>query len=269
MKKENSKGIGCLGWLILIILICFAITLYSYCWIPAIGVLIYCIKSKKYEAYKRRNVAICIVVIITSLMTFGWLNAPSELESISADWEQTEFDVTETTEVSIRTTPSDAEIESLELSENDFAELDYTDGKAVITFKSPGKATLYFTANDDVDSNEVTITVTDKAAEKAAAEAKAKEEAEKAAAEAQAQAEAEAAAQAQAEAESQAAAQAQAEAEAQAAAQAQQPQGEMVWIPQTGSKYHSNSSCSNMKNPTQVTISEAQSRGYEPCKKCY
>ena len=65
------------------------------------------------------------------------------------------------------------------------------------------------------------------------------------------------------------AAQAQAEAEAQAAAQAQQPQGEMVWIPQTGSKYHSNSSCSNMKNPTQVTISEAQSRGYEPCKKCY
>ena len=104
-------------------------------------------QKQKYEAYKRRNVAICIVVIITSLMTFGWLNAPSELESISADWEQTEFDVTETTEVSIRTTPSDAEIESLELSENDFAELDYTDGKAVITFKSPGKATLYFTAN--------------------------------------------------------------------------------------------------------------------------
>ena len=43
----------------------------------------------------------------------------------------------------------------------------------------------------------------------------------------------------------------------------------MVWIPQSGSKYHSSPSCSNMKNPTQVTVEEAESRGYEPCKKCY
>lgn len=71
------------------------------------------------------------------------------------------------------------------------------------------------------------------------------------------------------------AAAAQAQAEAQAAAQAQvetaqqQAQGSMVWIPRTGSKYHSSSSCSNMKSPTQVTLSEAQAAGYEPCKKCY
>ena len=45
--------------------------------------------------------------------------------------------------------------------------------------------------------------------------------------------------------------------------------GEMVWIPSSGSKYHSNPGCSNMKNPTQVTKDEAISRGYEPCKKCY
>lgn len=70
----------------------------------------------------------------------------------------------------------------------------------------------------------------------------------------------------QAAAEAQAAAQAQAEAAAQAN---QQAQGQMVWIPRTGSKYHNNSSCSNMKNPSQVSLSEAQSRGYEPCKKCY
>ena len=48
-----------------------------------------------------------------------------------------------------------------------------------------------------------------------------------------------------------------------------QPQEQMVWIPQSGSKYHSNSTCSGMENPTQVTISEAESRGYEPCKKCF
>ncbi len=44
---------------------------------------------------------------------------------------------------------------------------------------------------------------------------------------------------------------------------------EMVWIPQSGSKYHSHSSCSNMKNPLQVSKSDAESMGYEPCKKCY
>ena len=44
---------------------------------------------------------------------------------------------------------------------------------------------------------------------------------------------------------------------------------DMVWIPKSGSKYHSRSNCSNMKNPTQVSRSEAISRGYEPCKKCY
>ena len=43
----------------------------------------------------------------------------------------------------------------------------------------------------------------------------------------------------------------------------------MVWIPKTGSKYHSKSSCSNMKNPSQATQSEGKSRGYPPCKKCY
>lgn len=42
-----------------------------------------------------------------------------------------------------------------------------------------------------------------------------------------------------------------------------------VWIPQTGSKYHIRSSCSNMKNPSKVKKSEAISRGYEPCSKCY
>ena len=47
------------------------------------------------------------------------------------------------------------------------------------------------------------------------------------------------------------------------------PSEEMVWIPKTGSKYHNRSSCSNMKNPSQVTKSQAISWGYEPCKKCY
>ena len=42
-----------------------------------------------------------------------------------------------------------------------------------------------------------------------------------------------------------------------------------VWIDDTGKKYHNKSSCSNMDAPYQVLLSEAEQRGYTPCKKCY
>lgn len=43
----------------------------------------------------------------------------------------------------------------------------------------------------------------------------------------------------------------------------------MVWIPKTGSKYHSNSTCSNMKSPKQVTLETAKKQGYTACKRCH
>ena len=42
-----------------------------------------------------------------------------------------------------------------------------------------------------------------------------------------------------------------------------------VWIPRTGSKYHSNPNCSNMKSPSAVTIDQAMAWGYDRCKKCW
>ena len=42
----------------------------------------------------------------------------------------------------------------------------------------------------------------------------------------------------------------------------------MVWIPNSGSKYHRKSTCSGMKNPTKVTLSQAQSMGYTSCSRC-
>lgn len=43
-----------------------------------------------------------------------------------------------------------------------------------------------------------------------------------------------------------------------------------VWIPTNGgSKYHSSQFCSKMKNPVQVTLSEAEARGFTACKRCY
>lgn len=43
----------------------------------------------------------------------------------------------------------------------------------------------------------------------------------------------------------------------------------MVWIPQSGSRYHRYASCSGMNDPTQVTREEAEAMGYTPCKRCY
>ena len=43
----------------------------------------------------------------------------------------------------------------------------------------------------------------------------------------------------------------------------------MVWIPNSGKKYHSKETCSNMKGPRLVTISEAKRLGYTQCSKCY
>lgn len=47
--------------------------------------------------------------------------------------------------------------------------------------------------------------------------------------------------------------------------------GTMVWLSETGTKYHSYSSCGNM-NPAkarQVSESSAKAQGYQPCKKCW
>lgn len=49
-----------------------------------------------------------------------------------------------------------------------------------------------------------------------------------------------------------------------------EPTEEMVWIPTNGGgKYHSRSSCSGMKNPKEVPISQAIARGFTPCKRCH
>jgi hypothetical protein len=43
----------------------------------------------------------------------------------------------------------------------------------------------------------------------------------------------------------------------------------MVWIPQSGSRYHRTSSCSGMNNPSQVSIDVAKQRGFTACGRCY
>ena len=300
-NPNGKKKRGCLFYFLALLAICFVIALYSFAWIPAFGFLVYFILKKDLHGTKKRNIAISAAVFITSLIVASSGSPTDSPESIYADWGKDTFDVSDTAEVKITASPSDADITSLELSSNDIAELDYTDGKAVITFKEPGKAALFFTANNNIDSNTVNISVTDKAAEQAKAKAeeeariKAEQEAQakaekeariKAEQEAQAKAEEEARIKAEQEAQAKAEEEARikAEQEAQAAEQAriaqeqaaaqaaaQEPQETSVWLSATGSKYHSVPDCGNMNPDTarQVPLSEAQRLGYEPCKNCH
>ncbi|MBY6836008.1 MBL fold metallo-hydrolase [Clostridium botulinum] len=42
-----------------------------------------------------------------------------------------------------------------------------------------------------------------------------------------------------------------------------------VWVAnKTAKVYHSSKDCSNMKNPTQISLSDAQEKGLKPCSKC-
>lgn len=240
----------------------------------------------------------------SSLLWFIWAASNTVvLTGIHADWKSTKFDVSETTEVTITPVPSDATIRKLTLSDNDIAELDYEDGKATISFKKAGTAKLTFTANDSIDSNTTTITVTDKKAEEEAQKAKEekerlaaekakkeeeekakKEEEEKAAkekadqeAKAKADAEAQAAAEAQKQAEADAAAK-QAEQERiaaeQQAAAAQQPQTSSYVVNTNTGKFHF-PSCRDVNKikPENYwaydgTRDDLINQGYSPCGHC-
>lgn len=42
-----------------------------------------------------------------------------------------------------------------------------------------------------------------------------------------------------------------------------------VWVAKSGKRYHRYEDCSNMKNPQQMTMSQAKKRGKTPCHVCY
>lgn len=239
--------------------------------------------------YQKTGWIILGVVSVLFVIAIAALSS-SELEKIklNADTSQI-YDINEEVAIKCTTTPSD-----YDLTENDFklsgGTLKVTDKGVMFSASESGTYNIY-AENSKIKSNELIITVEDKAA---IAQAKAEEEAKKQAKEAQKKAEEEAkkqAEEAQKKAEAEAKKQAELEAQRQAelatkqaaqqsAATAPQqggqssasvttPQETMVWISETGRKYHRNSGCSNMKSPTQVTKSEAEARGLTPCKKCY
>lgn len=240
-NKDDKKWYEKTGWIIFFLIIFFPVGLFLM-W-----------KSEWKKVPK------IIVSALYGIALIAYISSP-KLESVtlSADTGQI-YDINSEIPIEVSTDPED-----YALSESSFkvsgGRVTEEDGLFVFSASEEGDYTVSVESGN-VSSNELTFSIEDKVA---IAEAEAE-------AEAQAQKEAEEKARAEQEAAEQAAEQAAAEQAAQEQAQQdqQQPQEQMVWIPQSGSKYHSNSSCSGMKNPTQVTISEAQSMGYEACKKCY
>lgn len=170
--------------------------------------------------------------------------AALESLSISADTDQT-YDINTEVPVTLTVTPADANIDNLTLngSECTFA----SDDNGNLTFSASGAGSYIITVScDGIESNSLTFNVEDKAAIAA---------------------EAEAAGQAGLEAQQTTEEPNQSD----VVQQTQEPQEEMVWISATGSKYHSRPYCGQMDPSTswQLSVSEAEAQGYEPCKKCH
>jgi hypothetical protein len=170
--------------------------------------------------------------------------AALESLSISADTDQI-YDINTEVPVTLTVTPSDANIDNLTLngSECTFA----SDDNGNLTFSASGAGSYIITVScDGIESNSLTFNVEDKAAIAA---------------------EAEAAGQAGLEAQQTTEEPNQSD----VVQQTQEPQEEMVWISATGSKYHSRPDCGQMDPSTswQLSVSEAEAQGYEPCKKCH
>lgn len=170
--------------------------------------------------------------------------AALESLNISADTDQT-YDINTEVPVTLTVTPADANIDNLTLngSECTFA----SDDNGNLTFSASGAGSYIITVScDGIESNSLTFNVEDKAAIAA---------------------EAEAAGQAGLEAQQTTEEPNQSD----VVQQTQEPQEEMVWISATGSKYHSRPDCGQMDPSTswQLSVSEAEAQGYEPCKKCH
>lgn len=191
--------------------------------------------------------------ILIFFIIYGLLGACTEIlsdkedikiENITLSGESTlTIDINQDKEIYFEISPKDAkrDIDVSTSSTNLKAKVE--DDKIIITSNSTEGTYSLIAKSDDIESNRVTINVVDSVK-------KAQEE------------------QRQAELQEQ---QRQAELQRQEEqAQASNENNETyVYVSSSGSKYHSNSSCSNMKNPSKITKTEAESRGLLPCKKCY
>ncbi len=209
-----------------------------------------------------RKIVFIILLAITGLTWIASFFSDPLVSSITLNSKDIVMDINSSEKLDFKFAPDDGTSDDMEvvISKDKILSTDDEISTSKNSFtihsgKKTGTVTLYLKDNrSDVSSNKIKVKVEDKAAIK-----KAKEEAKRKAAEEKKKKEEAAKKKAEEEA--------QRKAEEEAAAT--ESQEEMVWVPNTGSKYHSNPNCSNMRDPREVTISEAKSEGFTPCKKCY
>ncbi len=206
------------------------------------------IASNVSSTKSKRIKKISIALAISSFLVF--MIAPSStipVEEVKLQIAERTMDINTEQDIYFTVYPKEASNENLsfESSDPDVVSIsgDAVSGK--IKSHAEGEAYVYIESEGKRVSKKIKIIVVDKEAiKKAEQEAAKKAEAEK---------------QAKIEKEKQ-------EKERQDKASTQ---ATYVYIPQSGSKYHRNSSCSNMSSPSKVTLDEAKQMGYEPCKRCY
>lgn len=261
-RDGNKKGCGTYfiyaAIVLLIIVICKYLSVFAS--IVAIPIFIYFLRHKEKE-HRKLYLTFTIFAFI-----FGFaFSLPSDIDKISIKSNDSiVMDVNSDKDIHFSIDPEDGNTDELNLVSSNpdilSAYLDKSDGKITISSRDKtGNTTIYLKdTNADVSSKSIKVKVEDK---KAIAEAKKKAEQEK---------------KRKAE-EAKKKEQARIAAEKKKAEEAQQTteqattteREEMVWVSNTGSKYHSNPNCSNMRNPIKETLSDAKSRGLSPCSKCY
>lgn len=271
--KTHSNGFGwflcALGWLIIVIGVLVTVVslvpgLIGVCF-GIFFIVQYSPRASSRPIYKRKwPFVVSLVWMFCALANLTASDVP-EITSLSIDCESAiQLDISETATVPLTVEESNADTASIQFYSSDDSVVTFSavaDGafSGQVTPCGEGEADISIAAGE-VQSNVVHVTVIDSAriaAEEAAKKAE-EEAARKAAEEEAARIAAEEAARKAAEEEA-----------AREAAANDVPQEPMVWIPVSGSKYHRNPDCSNMNGPTQVPLSTAQARGYEPCKRCY
>lgn len=216
-----------------------------------------------------RKIALIVFLSIAGLTWVAALFSDPLVSSITLNSKDIVMDINSSEKLNFKFAPDDGTSEDMEvvISKDKILSTDDKISTSKNSFtihsgKKTGTVTLYIKDNrSDISSNKIKVKVEDKAAIK-----KAKEEAKRKAEEEKKKKEEAAKKKAEAEA---AKKKAEEEAKRKAEAAATESQEEMVWVPNTGSKYHSNPNCSNMDNPREEPISEAKSEGFTPCKKCY
>lgn len=188
-------------------------------------------KQKNKHPILKKVLIVIVAFIVLSAISSCISNKDEKLESITLSSIPNSMDINQTESIEMKTDPEEFDMSDCILKSDisNIAQLSFKDGALYIETISEGTTNVWI-ENDGITSNKLKVNVVD--VEKAEREAQEK-------------------------------------AEQEAAQQEVEETQEMVWISGTGTKYHSNPNCSNMKNPVQISKDEAIASGLEPCKRCY